>query len=108
MEWPIYNSMIIEDASLKVKGSLYSCLLITCLPSGSRQLIGIWKLSIPGLISYARGWGLLSPPQNAVTGLHGLIIFNIVEPTCIVSLGRTAFFSLGIRNSLYLLTEFYL
>ena len=27
-----------EAASLKVKGSLYSCLLIACLPSGSRTL----------------------------------------------------------------------
>ena len=27
-----------EAASLKVKGPLYSCLLIVCLPSGSRML----------------------------------------------------------------------
>ena len=30
--------MLNEAASLKVKGSLYSCLLIVCLPSGSRML----------------------------------------------------------------------
>ena len=35
-----------EAASLKIKGSLYSCLLISCLPSGSR-MFDIWKPSIP-------------------------------------------------------------
>ena len=35
-----------EAASLKIKGSLYSCPLISCLPSGSRML-DIWKPSIP-------------------------------------------------------------
>ena len=30
--------LVLEAASLKVKGPLYSCLLIVCLPSGSRTL----------------------------------------------------------------------
>ena len=73
-----------EAASLKVKGLLYSCLLITCLPSGSRTLN--WHLETiynPNLTQIQQTYSLSE--IKIFLPIRTQWIRNIRTPQCVYS-----------------------
>ena len=111
-----YCWKIEEPASLKVKGSLYSCLLITCMSSRSRTLNWLLEtIYIYSLLSEVPSYLILSlfhtdtsqstesvaessPPLNSISTVMTAVTSGVAAFACILLLAAICFCVIMLRK----------